>query len=279
MIINEWTEITKVIEADIYVLDFPLLDTRLNETNLVGKFISDVVLQVLSFVAQNERENIKQRQAEGIRIAKEKGIHLGRPPYKVTDEFIVLAKKYHNKDITNIEAAKILHINRGTFLKYAKKFKWIIWFLNKLMIYYFWGDKMRIEHANINDFSFLDLIDLHISEVELIKSIQNHRIYIMYDDNNKFIGVLRYNLFWDNTPFINFIFINKQYRNKGYGSKLLKYFEEEIISKKYKIVLSSSPSNELGQHFFRKNGYLDCGELSLPNEPLEIIFYKEIASC
>lgn len=123
MIINEWTEITKIIEANIYVLDFPLLDTRINETNLVGKFISDVVLQVLSFVAQNERENIKQRQAEGIRIAKEKGIHLGRPPYKVTDEFILLARKYHNKHITNTEAAKILHINRGTFLKYAKKFK------------------------------------------------------------------------------------------------------------------------------------------------------------
>lgn len=81
MIIEEWSSITKDIKADIVVLDFPLLDTRTDNKNLVGKFISDIVLQVLSFVAQNERENIRQRQAEGIKIAKEKGIHMGRPPY------------------------------------------------------------------------------------------------------------------------------------------------------------------------------------------------------
>lgn len=79
MIINEWSEITKVIEADILVIDFPLLDTRVDGMNLVGNLISDIVLQVLSFVAQNERENIRKRQAEGIRIVKEKGVHLGRP--------------------------------------------------------------------------------------------------------------------------------------------------------------------------------------------------------
>ena len=88
MIINEWAEITKVIEADIYVIDFPLLDTRLDETNLVGKFISDIVLQVLSFVAQNERENIRQRQAEGIRLAKERGVHMGLPRYILPDNFV-----------------------------------------------------------------------------------------------------------------------------------------------------------------------------------------------
>ena len=71
MIIEEWSSITKDIKADIVVLDFPLLDTRTDNKNLVGKFISDIVLQVLSFVAQNERENIRQRQAEGIKIAKE----------------------------------------------------------------------------------------------------------------------------------------------------------------------------------------------------------------
>lgn len=79
MIINEWSEITKVIEADIFVIDFPLLDTRVDGMNLVGNLISDIVLQVLSFVAQNERENIRKRQAERIRIVKEKGVHLGRP--------------------------------------------------------------------------------------------------------------------------------------------------------------------------------------------------------
>jgi len=77
MILDEWAYITKTKEADIKVLDMPLLDTRIEGKNLVGKFISDIVLQVLSFVAENERNNIKERQAEGIRIAKEKGVIFG----------------------------------------------------------------------------------------------------------------------------------------------------------------------------------------------------------
>lgn len=80
MIIEEWSSITKDIKADIVVLDFPLLDTRTDNKNLVGKFISDIVLQVLSFVAQNERENIRQRQAEGIKLLKKKvSIWVGLP--------------------------------------------------------------------------------------------------------------------------------------------------------------------------------------------------------
>ena len=116
-------EITKIIEADIYVIDFPLLDTRIDCKNLVGKFISDIVLQVLSFVAQNERENIRNRQAEGIRIAKEKGVHWGRPKYKLPDNFEKIVSSFHNKEITNVEAAKMLKMTRGTFLKYSKQYK------------------------------------------------------------------------------------------------------------------------------------------------------------
>ena len=120
MIITEWKDITKVIEADIYVIDFPLLDTRIDNRNLVGKFISDIFLQVLSFVAQNERENIKKRQAEGIRIAKEKGIHLGRPKYKLPNNFEEIVRRYHNKEITNNEAANMLNMTKSTFIKYSK---------------------------------------------------------------------------------------------------------------------------------------------------------------
>lgn len=123
MIIEEWSSITKDIKADIVVLDFPLLDTRTDNKNLVGKFISDIVLQVLSFVAQNERENIRQRQAEGIKIAKEKGIHMGRPPYQITSDFIQVFKSYCNKEITSVGAASLLNISRGTFFKYAKRCK------------------------------------------------------------------------------------------------------------------------------------------------------------
>ena len=114
---------TKKIEADIYVIDFPLLDTRVEAHNLVGKFISDIFLQVLSFVAQNERENIRIRQAEGIKIAKEKGIHMGRPKYILPNNFQKIVKRYHNKELTNIEAAKLLNMKRSTFLKYAKEVK------------------------------------------------------------------------------------------------------------------------------------------------------------
>ena len=123
MIIKEWQELTKVINCDIVVIDFPLLDTRVDAKNLVGKFISDIVLQVLSFVAQNERENIKQRQAEGIRIAKEKGIHMGRPKKILPKNFNDIASKYYRKEITNVNAAKQLKMARTTFLKYAKEYK------------------------------------------------------------------------------------------------------------------------------------------------------------
>ena len=123
MIINEWQDITKVIDADIFVIDFPLLNTRGEDKNLVGKFISDIVLQVLSFVAQNERENIRQRQAEGIRIAREKGIHLGRPKYNLPSNFKDVVSSYYRKEISILTSCSILNMKRSTFLKYAKIYK------------------------------------------------------------------------------------------------------------------------------------------------------------
>ena len=82
MILDEWNAIVNRIGADILVLDMPLLDTRSGSDTLVGKFISDIVLQVLSFVAENERENIRARQAEGIASARKRGVRFGRPPGK-----------------------------------------------------------------------------------------------------------------------------------------------------------------------------------------------------
>lgn len=123
MILEEWSRITKTIGADIKVLDMPLLDTRIEGKNLVGKFISDIVLQVLSFVAENERTNIRQRQAEGVRIAKEKGVKFGRPkailPLNTND----ILNKYINKELTNIEAAKLIGVSRGTFFRLVKEKK------------------------------------------------------------------------------------------------------------------------------------------------------------
>jgi len=118
MIIDEWAHITRSIGADIKVLDMPLLDTRTHPENLVGKFISDIVLQILSFVAENERDNIKQRQAEGIRIAKEKGIHMGRPKYVLPDNFCETVHLYKSKKISLDKVTSMLKISKSTFYKY-----------------------------------------------------------------------------------------------------------------------------------------------------------------
>lgn len=123
MILEEWAKITKIIGSDIKVIDMPLLDTRIEGKNLVGKFISDIVLQVLSFVAENERNNIKQRQAEGIRIAKEKGVKFGRPKITLPSITSEIIHKYINKEITNIEASKIIGVSRGTFFRLVKDYK------------------------------------------------------------------------------------------------------------------------------------------------------------
>ena len=120
MILEEWARITKTLGADIKVLDMPLLDTRIEGKNLVGKFISDIVLQVLSFVAENERINIKQRQAEGIRIAKEKGVKFGRPKATLPPNTNDILDKYINKELTNIEAAELIGVSRGTFFRLVK---------------------------------------------------------------------------------------------------------------------------------------------------------------
>ena len=120
MILDEWARITKTIGADIKVIDMPLLDTRIEGRNLVGKFISDIVLQVLSFVAENERANIKQRQAEGIRIAKEKGVRFGRPNKLLPSSTNEIIDKFINHEINNIEAAKIIGVSRGTFFRLVK---------------------------------------------------------------------------------------------------------------------------------------------------------------
>lgn len=122
MIIDEWRDITHNIGADIVVIDMPLLDTRDKEKGLTGKFISDLVLQILSYVAETERNNIKQRQTEGIKIAKQKGIHMGRPKYILPDNFFEIVNKWYYKEISVFDAIKQSGMAKTTFLKYAEKF-------------------------------------------------------------------------------------------------------------------------------------------------------------
>ena len=117
MILDEWRFLTKEKGVDIVVIDMPLLDTRIEGKNLVGKFIADVVLQVLSFVAENERETMRQRQAEGIRMAKLRGVKFGRPSIDIPDNFESIAILYKQKKISCIEAIEMSGLTRGTFYR------------------------------------------------------------------------------------------------------------------------------------------------------------------
>ena len=120
MILDEWRILTKEKGIDIVVIDMPLLDTRIEGKNLVGKFIADVVLQVLSFVAQNERETMRQRQAEGIRMAKLRGVKFGRPPKEIPDGFQKIVKLYKQGKITSTKACELSGLTRGTFFRKLK---------------------------------------------------------------------------------------------------------------------------------------------------------------
>ena len=122
-IIEEWNKIVNEIGADILVLDMPLLDTREKSDTLVGKFISNIVLQVLSFVAENERENIKLRQMEGIRVAKEKGVRFGRPSIVYSKKFLSVANGYIDKRIKLKNALQILNINQSNFYYHIRKIR------------------------------------------------------------------------------------------------------------------------------------------------------------
>lgn len=121
-ILEQWRYLTRVKDIDMIVLDFPLLDTRNQVNGVTGKFISDLVLQILSYVAQVERENIRQRQAEGIREAKLKGVAFGRPPKKIPEEFPEILQLWLDEKISLRKASEILNVSHMTFSRWVKQF-------------------------------------------------------------------------------------------------------------------------------------------------------------
>lgn len=116
-ILEQWRIITKVKQADIFVIDFPLLDTRSNDKDLTGVFISDLVLQILSYVAQTEREFIHQRQAEGIASAKARGVKFGRSRIELPACFNEAYSKYISGELTIRAAADLCGMSYGTFYR------------------------------------------------------------------------------------------------------------------------------------------------------------------
>lgn len=119
-ILEQWRILTKEKGIDIVVLDMPLLDTRRGK-DLMGTFLSDIVLQVLSFVAENERTTIRQRQAEGIAAAKARGVKFGRPALPCPDNFMQIHKDWRNKKLTLQQAADACQMSVGTFYGKVKK--------------------------------------------------------------------------------------------------------------------------------------------------------------
>ena len=121
-ILDQWKMITKEKKASLYVLDMPILDTR-REKNLLGTFISDLVLALLSYVAENERNLIRQRQAEGIAAAKARGVHFGRRPDPLPENFYEVWKLWKMKKISVSEAAKRCGMARTTFFEKARAYR------------------------------------------------------------------------------------------------------------------------------------------------------------
>ena len=121
---EQWRHIVNELGADIKVLDMPLLDTRVNSDNIDTRFVSDLVLQILSYVAQKERENIKSRQAQGIAYAKAKGKHIGRPKAEYPLNWGEVYSLWHNqKSITAKEAMERTGLKRNTFYKLAAQYE------------------------------------------------------------------------------------------------------------------------------------------------------------
>ena len=119
---RQWRILTKKIEIDICVLDMPLLDTRKGK-DLMGTFIADLVLQILSFVAENERENIKKRQEQGIAAAKERGVHFGRPKVDVPEDFDEILREWEEKKISTTQVLEKCQMSKATFYRKQREIK------------------------------------------------------------------------------------------------------------------------------------------------------------
>ena len=120
-IIEQWRNLTKNKGVDICIMDMPLLDTRRGK-DLMGTFLSDIVLQVLSFVAENEHSNIRQRQAEGIAAAKARGVRFGRPPKELPQGFEDIIEKWKAGELNGVQAANALRIPASTYRYIVRKY-------------------------------------------------------------------------------------------------------------------------------------------------------------
>lgn len=137
----------------------------------------------------------------------------------------------------------------------------------------------QVRYVQFEDKDFWFQLDKHLSEAEFEDKVQKKRGYVLWE-NDKAIGLLRYNLFWDNTPFCTLLYIVHELQGKGYGRTLMAYWEEEMKAKGYGMLLTSTQVDENAQHFYRKLGYKDCGNLVIDipeyRQPMELFLIKRI---
>jgi len=136
---------------------------------------------------------------------------------------------------------------------------------------------MNIEYVTEDDKEFWFQFDSHISVEEFLDKISRKMGYVIFDDDKR-VGLLRFNLFWDNTPFCTMLFVDWNLQGKGYGKMLMEHWENEMRSKGYGMVMTSTQVDENSQHFYRKLGYQDAGGLLLNllgyEQPMEMFFVK-----
>jgi ribosomal protein S18 acetylase RimI-like enzyme len=135
---------------------------------------------------------------------------------------------------------------------------------------------MHIRYANDSDFDFIKTKDKHLPEEFIPGKIKAKEVIILLNDDNEKIGWLRFGYFWDNIPFMNMLFIHQEYRSNGYGRDLVSFWENEMKSRGYNLVMTSTQTDENAQHFYRRIDYKEAGSLILECQALEIIFTKKI---
>ena len=137
-----------------------------------------------------------------------------------------------------------------------------------------------IRYVQLADKDFWYSLDKHLPETEFMNKVRDRRGYVLLEDNIP-IGLLRYNLFWDNTPFCTMLFIDSDYQGRGYGKQLMEFWENDMRSQGYEVLLTSTQVDENAQHFFyRKLGYKDCGGFVIDifeyAQPMEMFLIKSI---
>lgn len=134
---------------------------------------------------------------------------------------------------------------------------------------------VRIRYVEKTDREFWFSLDRHLSAAEFDKKVRDKQGYVLTADGSA-VGILRYNLFWDNTPFCTLLYIAEDQRYRGFGAALMRYFENEMKVLGYRSIMVSTQADEGAQHFYRKIGYKDCGGLFLSDQATELFFIKEL---